>query len=177
MRKVESRCTEPPVDGGFEAFYRQEYPAVVALVYGLSGGPAVAEDLAQEAFLRAHADWPRIERMERPAAWVRRVAINLVMSRFRRLRSEVTATRRLAASSPRWVPPISVEHAAFWNEVRRLPRRQAQAVALRYIDELSVAEIAEVLQVAKGTVKALLHQGRTRLARQLAAKGWIDDEV
>jgi RNA polymerase sigma-70 factor (ECF subfamily) len=58
-----------------------------------------------------------------------------------------------------------------------LPQRQAQVLALRYINELSVAEIAETLRVADGTVKALMHQGRTRLARQLAAKGWVDDEI
>jgi RNA polymerase sigma-70 factor, ECF subfamily len=50
-------------------------------------------------------------------------------------------------------------------------------MALRYIDDLSVAQIAGVMGIAEGTVKALLHQGRERLRRQLTAKGLIDDEV
>jgi RNA polymerase sigma-70 factor, ECF subfamily len=162
------------VPSQFEAFYRDEYSPVVALVYGLSGSPWVAEDLAQEAFLRAHRDWDRVGTMASPAAWVRRVAINLAMSRFRWLRSEARARLRLTPSTASFDVSVA-EHDGFWGEVRRLPDRQAQAIALRYIDDLSVAEIAAILEVAEGTVKALLHQGRTQLARQLAAKGWVDD--
>jgi RNA polymerase sigma-70 factor (ECF subfamily) len=59
--------------------------------------------------------------------------------------------------------------------VRRLPPRQAQAVVLHYVEDLTVADIASVLGVAEGTVKALLHQARERLRRQLIAKGLIDE--
>ncbi len=176
MGEMEPQAPPVRVPGSFEALYRNEYRRVVALVYGLSGSTAVAEDLAQEAFLRAHANWPDVANMNAPAAWVRRVAVNLAMSRFRRLRSETAALLRLAPSSGS-TEPIGEDHGAFWSQVRRLPRRQAQAIALRYIDELTVKEIGEVLEVANGTVKALLHQGRTRLGRQLAAKGLIDDEA
>jgi RNA polymerase sigma-70 factor (ECF subfamily) len=62
----------------------------------------------------------------------------------------------------------------FWREVRRLPYRQAQAITLRYLDDLSMSEIAAVMEAAEGTVRALLTQGRSRLARQLKAKGLID---
>jgi len=175
MAEVERRDPGVQVPEAFEAFYRSEYSAVVAVVYGLTGGAAVAEDLAQEAFLRAHRDWTRVEQMDSPAAWVRRVAVNLAMSRFRRLRAEAGARLRLGRPSASW-DVSDTDHQAFWSEVRRLPRRQAQVIALRYIDELPVADIAGVLGVAEGTVKALLHQGRTRLGRQLAAKGLIDDE-
>jgi RNA polymerase sigma-70 factor, ECF subfamily len=61
------------------------------------------------------------------------------------------------------------------GEVRRLPNRQAHVIALRYIDDLSVAEIAQVLGVVVGTVKAQLHQGRNRLLRQLEAKGVVHE--
>ena len=67
------------------------------------------------------------------------------------------------------------EYDEFWAEVRRLPLRQAQAIALYYADDLSVSEISVVLEVAQGTVKALLHQGRERLERQLRVKGWGDE--
>ena len=81
--------------GSFDAFYRIEYPRVVALTYAL-GGRAAAEDLAQEAFLRAHRDWERVGRMEAPRAWVRRVAVNLCRSRWRRIRSEAVEVLRTA---------------------------------------------------------------------------------
>ena len=158
--------------GNFDAFYRIEYPRVVALTYAL-GGRTVAEDLAQEAFLRAHRDWDDVGRMAAPGAWVRRVAVNLCRSRWRRLRSETAASVRLTAGN-RTFEPLSPEHDGFWDEVRRLSDRQAQAIALRYLDDLPVAGIAEVLDVAEGTVKALLSQGRTRLERELAARGWLD---
>lgn len=177
MDEAERFRSDVHIPGKFDAFYQQEYSSVVALVYGLSRSTAVAEDLAQEAFLRAHSDWARVEQMGSPAAWVRRVAVNLAMSRFRRLRVEAAARLRLLPRTSSWEPPNAVDQDAFWSEVGRLPRRQAQALVLRYIEELSVAEIGEVLRVAEGTVKALLHQGRNRLARQLAAKGWIDSET
>ncbi len=169
--------SEVRVPGSFELFYRQEYASVVALAYGLSGSLWVAEDLAQEAFLRAHRDWDRVGEMDSQGAWVRRVALNLARSRLRRLRSETMARLRLGSSTVAAESPDGPEVEAFWAEVRRLPTRQAQAVALRYIDDLSSGEIAQVLEIAEGTVKALLHQGRERLRRQLTAKGVVDDEV
>ena len=67
------------------------------------------------------------------------------------------------------------ESESFWREVRSLPTRQAQAIALHYVEDMSVAEVAAVLDIADGTVKALLHQGRERLRRQLLAKGLVDE--
>lgn len=167
---------DPPPDqviGQFEAFYRSRYRPLVGVVYALTGSRWVAEDLAQEAFLRAHRDWDRVRNADAPEAWVRRVAINLAMSRFRKLRSETAARLRLTPTAPTFQAPAA-EHDAFWSEVRRLPQRQAQALALYYVEDLSTGEIADTLEVAEGTVRALLAQGRDRLARQLEAKGWGD---
>ncbi len=160
------------IPGQFEVFYREEYGLVVALTYALSGSRAAAEDLAQEAFLRAHRDWESIGSHAAPGAWVRRVAINLAIGRFRRLRSEAAAKARLIV--PVSLEPAGPEFDAFWGEVRKLPKRQAQVVALHYVEDLSVGDIALVLGIAEGTVKALLHQARQRLERQLVAKGWLD---
>ena len=175
MASVE-HWAETRTSHSFELFYQEEYPAVVALVLGLSGSRWAAEDLAQEAFLRAHRDWSRVCVMESPTGWVRRVAINLALSRLRRLRAEAKALARMVPTSG-WQQPQPVEYEAFWREVRRLPRRQAQAIALRYVDGLSVKEIAQVLDVAEGTAKALMYQGRERLRERLRSQGWIDDET
>lgn len=161
------------VPGAFEMFYADSYLSVVALTSALSGSRWAAEDLAQEAFLRAHRDWERVSQLKSPNAWVRRVAINLSRSRFRRLRYEAAARLRLSAERP-GVESFSPQDQAFWDEVRRLPKRQAEALALRYLDDLSVSQIAEIMKAAEGTVRALLHQGRSRLERQLVAKGWIE---
>lgn len=157
----------------FDEFYLAEYQAVVALTVGLAGNRCAAEDIAQEAFLRAYRDWQKVGDLDSPQAWVRRVAINLATSRWRRLRAEATALLHVGRT-PNAREHLPPEDKIFWDEVEKLPKRQAQALALRYIGDLSVREIARVMEIAEGTVRALLHQGRTRLKRQLVMKGLVD---
>jgi RNA polymerase sigma-70 factor (ECF subfamily) len=142
----------------FEEFYATEYPAVVGLAYALSGNRWVAEDLAQEAFLAAY---------EQPGSWVRRVVANLSVSAFRRRLAEAKALGRIALHQAPTVAELSAEDAEFWRAVRALPRRQAQVVALHYLEDRPVAEIADALGIASGTVKKHLHDGRRELARRL----------
>lgn len=171
MAATEGRPAQ--IIGQFEAFYRAGYRPIVAVVYALTGNRWVAEDLAQEAFLRAHRDWEQVRGADSPDAWVRRVAVNLAMSRFRRLRSEATARLKLTANQVTFQPP-EAEHDAFWAEVRRLSPRQRQVVALRYVEDLTTRQIADTLDIAEGTVRATLTQARERLGRRLEAGGWID---
>jgi RNA polymerase sigma-70 factor (ECF subfamily) len=151
----------------FEDFYAKEYPAVVGLAYALSGSRWVAEDLAQEAFLAAHRKWDRIAAYEQPGSWVRRVVANLSVSAFRRRLAEAKALGRIALGQASTVAELSAEDAEFWRAVRALPRRQAQVVALHYLEDRPVAEIADALGIASGTVKKHLHDGRRELARRL----------
>jgi RNA polymerase sigma-70 factor (ECF subfamily) len=96
---------------------------------------------------------------------VRRVTINLATSSRRRRLSERRALQRVAARRQLDAPPPEVD--GFWALVRRLPDRQAAAVALFYLDDLSIAEIADALDCAEGTAKAHLHQARRTLAGHL----------
>jgi RNA polymerase sigma-70 factor (sigma-E family) len=153
--------------GRFEYFYQQEFPRVVALAYVLSGSRMGAEDIAQEAFLRAYRDWDRVGSYEHQAAWVRRVAANLATSGLRRRLVEARALTRLAGRNEPTVDPLPAENAEFWSAVRALPRRQAQAVALYYFQDLSVQQTATALGCAEGTVKAHLAKARRTLARHL----------
>jgi RNA polymerase sigma factor (sigma-70 family) len=151
----------------FEAFYVREYPVVVGLAYALSGSRWGAEDLAQEAFLAAHRSWDRISRYEQPGAWVRRVVANLSTSTFRRRTAEAKALTRLALGRPAVVPDLAAADPEFWSAVRALPRRQAQVVALYYLEDLPINDVAHILDVTPGTVKKHLHNGRQALARRL----------
>jgi RNA polymerase sigma factor (sigma-70 family) len=153
--------------GGFEAFYLREYYAVVQLAYALSGSRLAAEDIAQEAFLRAHRDWQRVGHYQYPRAWVRRVAANLATSTVRRRLIEARALARFWAQREPSLVELPANQADFWRAVRSLPRRQAQVIALHYLEDLSVLEVARVLGRAEGTVKAQLHTGRETLARRL----------
>jgi RNA polymerase sigma-70 factor (ECF subfamily) len=150
----------------FEDFYRKEYLAVVSLAYALSGSRSVAEELAQEAFLAAHRAWARIATYEQPGAWVRRVVTNLSVSMVRRRIVEARSLVRLGRERPR-EPDRPGADTEFWQAVRSLSRRQAQVVALYYLEDLSVADVAEVLDMALGTVKKHLHDGRQELALRL----------
>jgi RNA polymerase sigma-70 factor, ECF subfamily len=153
----------------FEDFYRKEYSGVVGLAFALTGNRWIAEDLAQEAFLAAHQSWSRIAGYDQPDLWVRRVVANLSVSAFRRKVAEAKALGRIALGRPPGLPELSVDDAAFWDAVRSLPRRQAQVVALHYLEDRPIAEVARILGTAPGTVKKHLYDGRQALARRLGA--------
>ena len=151
----------------FEDFYSEEYAAVVGLAYALSGSRWGAEDLAQEAFLAAHRNWERIGRYDRPGAWVRRVVANRSVSAFRRRVAEARALARAVSGERTEIPDLDAGDPELWGAVRALPRRQAQVVALFYLEDRAIAEVAEILDMTPGTVKRHLHDGRLRLAQRL----------
>ena len=160
-----------PAAQGFEAFYVREYQAVVRIAYALSGSRLVAEDIAQDAFLGAFRDWDQIRE---PSAWVRKVTVRRAGRTVHRRLLEARALTRLLAGRGPAVAELPEEDAQVWRAVRALPRRQSQVIALRYVADASVAEIAQALGLAEGTVKAQLHRGRQALAVRLAASGEAD---
>jgi RNA polymerase sigma-70 factor, ECF subfamily len=158
---------------GFEAFYLREYHAVVRLAYALSGSRLAAEDIAQDAFLGAFRDWGHIRY---PSGWVRKVAVRRARRTVHRRLLEARAVARLLAGRGPAVAELPEEDAEVWRAVRALPRRQAQVTALRYVADAPVAEIAQTLGMAEGTVKAQLHRARQTLATRLEG-AWEDDHA
>lgn len=154
----------------FQDFYHSQYRSVVGLGYVLGGSRSVAEDLAQEAFAEAHRRWADIAHYDNPGAWVRRVMINQSRSRVRRVMVETRALTRLGAR-PDTFEELPERSEEIWAAVRALPERQAQAIALRYWDDLGVAQIAEILDCGPETVKTHLKRGRAALARELGDEG------
>jgi RNA polymerase sigma-70 factor, ECF subfamily len=152
----------------FDAFYAQHLPTVLASVIALRGPRVAAEELVQEAFVRAFRRWNEVSVMARPDLWVQRVALNLAASQLRRLAAEARALARSGARPTAGAETLSFEEAErFWQLVRRLPPQQARIVALHYAADRSVHDIAEVLGLAEGTVKAHLHKARTQLGELL----------
>jgi RNA polymerase sigma factor (sigma-70 family) len=150
----------------FDDFYRQEYRHVLGLAYVLTGNASVAEDTTQDAFTAAYRQWAAIGGYDSPAAWVRRVTCNRAASVVRRRVREAKAIVRLAYRTPTHIE-LEDGDAEFWRSVRALPPRQAQAVALFYLEDYSVRDIAAVLDCSEGTVKTHLSRARTAVARQL----------
>ena len=160
--------------GDFDRFCRDEYRAVVGLAFVLTGRWAVAEDLAQDAFLDAFRRWDELSSYDRPAAWVRRVVVNRSVSRRRRVMSEARALARLGT---RRTPAATIpEHdTEVWALVRALPPRQAQVFALTYVEDLALDQVAAVLGITKGTAKTHLQRARAALADKLVAGGIRDE--
>lgn len=171
LRRVDAVDPVPPpadyvATPTFESFFATEYGRVVGLTFVLCGRRAVAEELAQDAFVQAYRRWATVSGYDDPGAWVRRVAVNLATSTLRRRTREARALTRLAAR--RTTPDeLTVTSESFWEAVRRLPKRQAQCVALHYLEDRPVAEIAAVLDIAEATVRGYLHHGRAALALSL----------
>ena len=159
----------------FDEFFRSEYRRVVGLASVLCGRTAVAEELAQDAFVSAYRHWERVAHYDDPGAWVRRVVANLATSTLRRRTREARALSRLALR--REPEPLRLRGIDddFWRAVRALPRRQAQCVALRYLEDRSVEEIASVLGIASPTVRVHLHTARLALAARLGET--LDEET
>jgi RNA polymerase sigma-70 factor (ECF subfamily) len=154
----------PAAPTSFDGCYRNEYHHVVALVYVLSGSRTAAEELAQDAFLEAHRRWATVGAYTDPGAWVRKVAVNKARSWGRRRGAEARAYAKHAGRHRELPAELPESADAFWAAVRRLPDRQAQIVALHYLDDRPVDDIAEMLGIAAGTVKTQLHRARATLA-------------
>jgi RNA polymerase sigma-70 factor (ECF subfamily) len=172
-----SESAGPPLFGStlaFSVFFEREYRSVVSLAAVLSGSRLVAEDLAQEAFAAAHRRWSEVSGYDRPEAWVRRVVANLAASWVRRRWREARAIARLGQQPGPGMQALEPEDEEFWAAVRSLPKRQAQCIALFYLDDRSVPQIAEILNIAESTVRVHLHQGRLTLARRLGEDAETD---
>lgn len=150
----------------FDAFYSAELRPVVGLAYVLSGSRTGADDLAQDAFVKAYKHWDRISTYDNPGAWVRRVVANQAVSRIRRRAAEAKALLRVKGSAYN-VPELSPDVVAVWGAVRELPQRQAQTVALRYYDRRSISEIARILDCTENTVKTHLLRAKSTLKAAL----------
>jgi RNA polymerase sigma-70 factor, ECF subfamily len=149
----------------FDAFYRRELTSMVALAAAIAGVDR-AEEIAQEAMIRAHREWGRVAHYERPGAWLRRVTTNLAISAQRSRLRERRALARVSGRRQLDAPPPEVD--GFWALVRQLPPQQAAAVALYYLHDLPITDLADALDCTEGTAKAHLYKARATLAARLA---------
>lgn len=153
------------------AIFEASYTRLVGQLYAVCGDLSEAEDVVAEAFAKAVQHRSKFERADNPEAWLRTVAVNLSRSRWRR-RQRGRRLERLAqgqAQGDERHPEIGVERLAVIAALRRLPRPQREAIALHYLADLPLHEVATATGVPLGTVKARLSRGRTALAALLAA--------
>lgn len=147
----------------FEAWYLANHARIVAGLLLVSGDLDLTRDAVDEACTRAFSRWDRVRRMESPAGWTFRVALNALRRHQRRAALE----RRLLARRPP-IAQIPAPAGEAWDVVRDLPPRQRTAVVLRYVVDLTQEEIAVAMGIARSTVSSLLADAHTNLAGLIA---------
>ena len=147
----------------FDAFYLATVRRVVLYLYAAGGDRGDAQDLAQEAFARAWQNWGKVSGYEDPEAWVHTVAWRLMANRWRGLRRWLAAQARLGPPEQVTGSP-SPDRVAIVDALQRLPKPQRQAIALHYLLDMPVNDIAASTGTPTGTIKARLARARTTLA-------------
>jgi RNA polymerase sigma-70 factor (sigma-E family) len=164
--------------GDFAELVGSESRGLVAAATAIVGDRSRAEEIVQEAFERCYRRWTRVSKLDRPGAWVRRVAINEAISVMRRRSTEDRTVQRIgsfdAVSSATNDPLAALDDEGVWAAVRALPPEQAAAIALRYGADLSVEDIAETLGSTVPAVKSLLHRGRAALRASPVAQAYAE---
>ena len=152
----------------FEQFFRGEQPKLVALGLAWTGNHETARELAQEALVRAYRSWDSVAHLDIPGAWVRRVMINLLIDSRRGEQRTIALRQRLLSSHDSAVDSLDDVDRQWWDAVRALPDRERAAVTLHYLEDLPIAEVAEILEVAPGTIKSSLSHARQKLRAALS---------
>jgi RNA polymerase sigma factor (sigma-70 family) len=146
--------------------YLASYQRLVLQLYPVTGDLGEAHEVVQEAFVKLLAAPGRMSGLGNPEAWLRTVAVNQARSRRRRGKVLQRLLGRVGAG-PTEVPGATADHVALMAALRALPAGQREAIALHYLADLPITEVAELLRVSVGTVKSRLSRGRTALARLL----------
>ncbi|WLR42028.1 RNA polymerase sigma factor SigW [Bacillus carboniphilus] len=154
---------------------------VYQLSYRMLGNSHEAEDIAQEAFIRAYVNIHSYDTKRKFSTWLYRIATNLSIDRIRKkkpdyyLDAEVAGTDGLTMYSQVAanisLPEEEVESMELQDtiqkEILKLPEKYRVVIVLKYIEELSLQEISEILDIPIGTVKTRIHRGREALRKQL----------
>ncbi|ULT57240.1 RNA polymerase sigma factor SigW [Neobacillus drentensis] len=155
--------------------------SIYQLCYRMIGNRHEAEDLAQEAFIRAYVNIQSFNQNLKFSTWLFRIATNLCIDRLRKkkpdyyLDAEVAGTEGLTMysqiSSDSPLPETEVEslelQETVQKEILKLPEKYRSAIVLKYMEDMSLNEISEILDLPLGTVKTRIHRGREALRQQL----------
>jgi RNA polymerase sigma-70 factor (sigma-E family) len=162
-------------DADFADFFAAAWPRLLRTTYAVTGDLQLAEDTLQTAFARAYAAWARVSRADEPLAYVRRMAINAALQHHRRASTRRESVVEVIREQPQRDPEDDwLAHDEVWIAIRALPPRQRAVVVLRYYEDLSERQIADVLRCRPGTVKsqssAALATLRARLTEDAPAR-------
>jgi RNA polymerase sigma-70 factor (sigma-E family) len=147
-------------EADFSEFARSAWPRLYRTAVVIVGDRQLAEDLVQSALVKSYLAWPRLREADKAYAFTRRAMVNVAHDWFRKHAWAKERTADLTnddgdrAASADDHASTSVEHLALHDVLRSLPLGQRSAVALRFLEDLSVQETADLLNVTAGTVKS-----------------------
>ncbi|KAA6220666.1 SigE family RNA polymerase sigma factor [Streptomyces albofaciens JCM 4342] len=150
----------------FSSYVRARGPVLLRTARSLTANPSDAEDLLQTALAKTFVAWERIEDHRALDGYVRRALLNTRTSQWRKRRVDEFACEEIPEPDPVPAPDPAesqVLRDAMWRAVLRLPARQRAMVVLRYYEDLSEAQTAEVLGVSVGTVKSAVSRALAKL--------------
>jgi RNA polymerase sigma-70 factor (ECF subfamily) len=148
-------------EASFDRFYRASAKSMVAFAFLLTGDSGHAQELAQEAFTRAWMKWPTVERYDSPDAWVRHVLHNLCVSDWRAKRGYRFVP--LLDIDKDYLVPDATDRLTVSRALRRLPKKQCEAVFLHDALGHTVPDIAREMSVPPGTVKSWISRAHAIL--------------
>ncbi|MFF4882837.1 SigE family RNA polymerase sigma factor [Streptomyces nigra] len=152
------------LEAQFQEFVRARWSHLVRTAYLLTGDAHHAEDLTQTALAKAYRAWRRVSRADSPEAYVRRMLVSCNSDRFRKRRVRESLTDALPDRAGRDEGYAGVdERGALLGALAQLPPRQRAVVVMRYWEDLSEAEVAELLGCSVGTVKSQASKGLAKL--------------
>ncbi|MFD7495523.1 SigE family RNA polymerase sigma factor [Streptomyces sp. NPDC059832] len=150
----------------FSSFVRARGPVLLRAARSLTANPSDAEDLLQTALTKTYVAWERIEDHRALDGYVRRALLNTRTSQWRKRKVDEFACDELPEQEAVQGPDPAEQqslHDAMWRAVLKLPDRQRAMVVLRYYEDLSEAQTAEVLGVSVGTVKSAVSRALGKL--------------
>ena len=150
----------------FRAFVAARSPSLLWFAHVLTGDRYLAEDVVQTALSRTFSAWPRIRRKDNPEAYVRRAIVNTHLNALRRRPWREQPHRQVPEQPGHRRPEREFdERDAMWQALEALPPRQRAVLVLRYYEDLSEADIADVLGCGRGTVKSQASKALASLRR------------
>lgn len=149
------------------ALYAATCSRLIGLLTSIGGSRSEAEEVAQDAYVKLLQHWSTVRGYDDPEAWVRVVAVRLLISRRRRATVATFGLHRLAGRAQQHQPDqpeLSADALAVSSALRTLPVSQRACVILHHVMDLSVEQVAQELKVPVGTVKSRLSRARAALA-------------
>lgn len=163
------RVTDTSDALSYEEYVAAAWPSLYRSAYLLTGNHADAEDVAQQTLLNAYRGWSRVQASDSPDAYLRRMLTNTFLSARRPKKRRLEVLTDAPPETGQATPGGPEARLALWPYVKSLPPRQRAVIVLRYYEDLTEQEIAEILGCSRGNVKSAAHHALDKLRAALGS--------